>query len=350
MSKAVLVRLNSTTPMGQQLYESELLIALRGVADERWEFRDCEVVPMRSTRESGRRLPLRVAWSMPYQLAAGLGRFAYGRVDLVHRLDLRCPPGRLRDEILTVHDLAPLRYDDEGTIPRWAGRSARAARVVLCPSTFAAAEVRELLGVVRTEVVPNGVASGLADVTPFSDAELATFGLRRPLVLHAGGATRRKNLQLLASAWTRVACAQPDAMLALCGPSQRRRDELFARVPRTRRLGFLGANHLPRLMRSASVVVIPSLYEGFGLPALEGMAAGVPVVAVARGALPEVCGDAAQLVPPDASAFADAISRALAGGDDVKRLTEAGRARAASFSWERTARETLAVYERVLGV
>jgi glycosyltransferase involved in cell wall biosynthesis len=348
MRSVTLVRTGAPEPMGQQAYESELLAALRRQLGERWTISDQVVLPMRTAARAGRRLPLRLVWAAPYQLATAVGLLAYGRADLVHRLDLRCPPSGRR-EVLTVHDLPPLRFEDEGSLPHWAGRSARAAAAVICPSEFAAEEVRNLLGVRRTHVVPYGIDSDRAGAQPLSRSELTELGLREPLVVHAAGATARKNLRLLATAWPEVVTKHPDAFLALCGPPHWRRDELFNGLSNVMYVGHRPPTFVARLMRTATVVVVPSIYEGFGLPALEAMAAGATVVAAACGALPEVCADAALLVRPEPAEFAAAIGDALAGGVAIERLRAAGRVRAAAFSWQRAARETAAVYERALG-
>jgi glycosyltransferase involved in cell wall biosynthesis len=250
---------------------------------------------------------------------------------------------------VTIHDLPPLRFDDEGTMPGWAARSARAAAVVICPSEFAADEVSSLLGTRRPRVVPNGVDHRRADVAPLSAAELSELGVDGPAVVHAGGATRRKNLDALAAAWRDVVRLRPDAVLVLCGPPDIRRDAAFAGQDRVRFLGFRSPSFVARLMRSAAAVVVPSTYEGFGLPALEGMVAGAPVVAAARGALPEVCGNAALLVEPTAEGIAAGLVEALAGGPAIDALVARGRERSQSFSWERMARATLAVYAEALG-
>lgn len=334
--------------MGQQIHEAELLRALAGRGESAWTVVDRPLVPLRAPAGSGRRVPLRLVWGAPYPLAAAAGSALYGRVDLVHRLDLRCPPSRVRS-VVTVHDLPPLRFDDEGTLPRWAARSARSAAFVICPSDFAATEVRTLLGVTRTRVVPNGVDLARADAEPFSDSELADLAVGPRFVLHAGGATKRKNLSALAAAWPAVLAEHPEAFLVLCGPPHPSRDELFAGLPNVRYLGHRDAAFVARLMRTAAAVVVPSTYEGFGLPALEAMAAGTPVVAAARGALPEVCGDGALLVEPTSEELARGIAETLAGGDQVEGRAAAGLRRAREFTWERTAHGTAAVYDEAIG-
>lgn len=332
------VTLDAAVPMGQQLHEASLARALRACAGTDWRLSARRVASLRSGRVGAVRLPLRPVARVPYGAAAAVGRLAYGRADLVHRFDLRCPP-HPNAEVLTVHDLPPLRFDDEGELPRWAAESARRAALVLCPSAFAAGEVAELLGVERVRVVPNGVdLNGAQPERP--------PGASGRFVLHVGGATARKNLEGLAAAWPLVARAAPDTTLVLCGPPHPRRDRLFAAQRNVVALGHVTHDRVLALMRAADAVVVPSLYEGFGLPALEGMAAGVPVVAANRGALPEVCGDAALLVEPTAEALADGILAVLEDGD---ALRAAGPARAAAFTWERAAAETLAVYEEAMG-
>jgi glycosyltransferase involved in cell wall biosynthesis len=335
--------------MGQQLYETQLLAAFRDSGVGEWNISEREVSALRAPRRPGRlRLPLRLVWALPYNAAATVGNAVYGRrADLVHRLDLRCPPSGRR-EVVTIHDLPPLRFDDEGSLPRWSARSARAAAAVICPSEFAADEARALLGVRRTLVVPNGVDQSRAEAEPLSAPELAALGLSGRLVVHAGGATQRKNLAGLAAAWPEVLPEHPDAFLVLCGPPHPRRALLFAGVDRVRYLGLRDPGFVARLMRTAAAVVVPSSYEGFGLPALEGMVASAAVVAAARGALPEVCGDAALVVEPTPSAIAQGISEALAGGEAIDRMRAAGRRRALAFSWSRAASGTAAVYEEAL--
>jgi glycosyltransferase involved in cell wall biosynthesis len=289
------------------------------------------------------------AMTVAPRLASGaVGQVAYGRARLVHRFDLRLPP-RLGREVVTVHDLPPLRFQDEGYLSQRAVTSARTAAGVICPSQFAADEVATLLRPRRVWVVPNGVGDEVATAMPLGADDLARHGIAERYVLHAGGATSRKNLEALAPAWKLVTARCPDTTLVLCGPPHPRRDRLFAGMAGVCYLGRLEPAVVARLMRSAAAVVVPSLYEGFGLPALEGMAAGVPVVAADRGALPEVCGGAALLVPATPEGVADGLLEVLTDGSRAAALRDRGPARAASFSWSSAADATLAVYEEVLG-
>lgn len=349
--RVVLSTFASAAPMGQQHHESALHESLqreltRCGSRDRWTLSTVRVAPMRAGTGDVR-LPLGLIARGPAMVATSAAAFAYRRADLVHRFDLRLPPHR-GAEVVTVHDLPPLRFGDEGTLPTWAAASARRARVVICPSAFAADEVATLLGQARTRVVPNGVAETFRDAPAADAAVLAGLGLKGRFVIHAGGATERKNLGALAGAWRRISAAVPDATLALCGPPHPRRTELFAGLPRVRLIGRVAQQEVAGLMAAAAAVVVPSLYEGFGLPALEGMACGTPVVATDRGALPEVCGDAALLVAPTSDALAEGMEAVLTDALFARRLADAGRARAAPYTWERAAAATLAVYEEAL--
>jgi glycosyltransferase involved in cell wall biosynthesis len=179
------------------------------------------------------------------------------------------------------------------------------------------------------------------------------FGLRGPFVLAVGVLQPRKNLPRLIRAFGRVAREAPHA-LALVGKPGWAHEELKRAVAasglgsRVKFTGYVPDADLPVLYNAAELFVYPSLYEGFGLPPLEAMACGTPVVTANVTSLPEVVGDAALAVDPtDELALADAIGRALTDEALRERLRTAGLAHAALFSWERTAALTLQVYHRV---
>jgi glycosyltransferase involved in cell wall biosynthesis len=244
-----------------------------------------------------------------------------------------------RGNVVVIHDLAPFRD------PGWFGRAygawhralipriARRARLVIAPSEFVRAELVELFGLDPGQVraIAPGVDPALAK-PPAVEPLLRRLGLEQPYVLALGTDSPRKNLGLL----DRLAPALADAGLgvAIAGSG---RSYLPASAPGgARRLGYVPDPDLPALYRGAAAFAMPSLYEGFGLPCVEAMAAGTPVVASDRAALPEACGGAALLADPnDPDAFADALLRAA--GPDRDRLAEAGRARAAGLSWARSA-------------
>lgn len=330
-------------PMGQQYAEEQLIDALRRLPSAP-SIRTLRLASLRAPLAADRRLPLARLTSMPWRVQRVAGDWAYRGHAWVHRLDLGLPPARR--EILTVHDLAPLRFDDEGPLPAQAARSIRRASAVICPSRFTAEELHDTYGVGRVEVIPNGLDPAFVDAQPLPPREREALGLPPRWILHSGGATKRKNLGLLADAWPAVRAREPDVGLVLCGPRDPRRTALFAGQPRTHLLGKVERRTLVRLVAGAAAVVVPSTYEGFGLPAAEAMACGVPVVATALSALPEVTGGFAILVADDAEALADGITSALAGVDD--ETIDRARALARSRTWEAAAIAHARLYEQTL--
>ncbi len=330
-------------PMGQQVYERELAGRAAAELGPDWSVDRIVVRTLRSPLAGTVRVPSRLLIDASPALRRTAGRFLYRGQGIVHRMDLRLPPAP-RPEVLTVHDVVPLRFPDEGRLPADAVASARRAAVVVCPSQFSANEVATHLGVDAPVAIHNGVSERFFGAAPLTAADLEARGIRSPFVLHAGGCTERKNLAGLAEAWPRVRSARPDAMLVLVGPQDERRDRLFAPLAGTVRLGRVDDPTVQGLMAAAAAVVVPSTYEGFGLPALEAMAAGVPVVAAARSSLPEVCADAAYLVEPDGSGLAEGLVAALTGGPETESMIGRGRRRAKTFTWEASAAAHAAVW------
>ena len=348
MPRLILASTAVAAPMGAQGYETALAgraeAALRDIAPE-WEVRRLIVRSLRSGLPGTRRLPMGWLTGADERTRRLAGRLAYPRASLVHRTALELPPGPV--DVVTLHDVVAWRFGDESPPVAAAAAELRRAAAVICVSEFTAGEAREVLGLTDLHVVPNGVDSAFVDAVALPPAALAGLGLTGRFVLHAGGAARRKNLDALAAAWPDVHRAHPDVSLALSGPPHPRRDALFAGMPGVRLLGRLPDAVMPGLVAAAAVVVVPSTYEGFGLPALEAMAAGVPLVAARAAGLPEVVGEGGLLVASTAAGVADGLLQVLGGEVDVAGLVAAGRARARVFTWERCAAAHAAIWAAV---
>jgi len=250
-------------------------------------------------------------------------------------MTIRLPPSPSGD-VLTLHDVTPWTHPDELSAPRAAAEEVRQAEAVITVSEFSAVEIEKRFGV-TAHVIPNGLDQRMLEALPLPQRLRTALGLSESYVLTAGGASIRKNLESLASAWRRIEAQYPDTVLALAGPEHPRRTELFADLPRVVLLGRVPDELLPGVFASASAVVVPSLYEGFGIPALEGMAVGVPVVASNRTSLPEVVGDGGILVEPSSEGLSEGIEFALSGDADVDAIAQRGRVRAAEYTWDKAA-------------
>ena len=348
MTRLTISTLATPTFMGQQVYERAISARAAASLGPGWQVRQRIVRSLRAPLPGTDRLPAYVLHDAPSGLRRSAGAVLYRGSDVVHRMDLRLPPATRR-EILTIHDVVSWRFTDEGSPPRFSADEAKRAFVVICPSRFSAEEVSNVLGVDDPVVIENGVDRDLFDAAPLGDAALAESGIRRPFVLHAGGCSARKNLSALADAWRRVQPELRDAQLVLVGPSDNRRSALFDPLPGTRLLGRVDDKRLRGLMHAAAAVVVPSVYEGFGLPALEAMACGTPLVAADASSLPEVCGGDALLVPPDGRGLAEGIEAAVCGGPEVRARARRGVDRARAFTWERSADRHAALWRAALG-
>ncbi len=262
--------------------------------------------------------------------------------------------------VATMHDIVPIAHPD----PRWRGwqknlrwrrrygATASRATLIIADSQFTADEVHRMLGVSydRMRVVLLA-ADDFAIPSSATDSEtLEALGVRTPYVLAVGAADRRKNLALLDRAMPAVVAKHPNLTLVLAGP--RRDDQPEASHAAWRKtLGFVTENELAALYRGASVLVMPSTYEGFGLPVLEAMRLGTPVISARSSSLPEVGGDAALWV--DAADDADLARKIDIVVSDLRVSTAmraASLARAARFSWDATAGETLATFDEAFAI
>jgi len=267
--------------------------------------------------------------------------------------------------VVTFHDvtffLLPERYP---ALRRAYFRAASRAGARLCDVAIAVSNTvradleRHLqMPVERVRVVPLAAAPSYR---PLDDANIKAavrvrYGLPDRFILNVGALEPGKNHATLLRAFGRLKAQGLEAALVIAGPPAWRYELLLRQVDRlglrdqVRFLDYVPAEDLLVLYNLADLFVFPSLYEGFGLPPLEAMACGLPVVASTAPALREVLDGAALLVHPlDVTALAEAMGLALGDEPLRSRLREAGLERAALFSWERTARETAAVYREVV--
>ncbi|HTO95235.1 MAG TPA: glycosyltransferase family 1 protein [Bacteroidota bacterium] len=281
------------------------------------------------------------------------------RVDVFHAPHYTLPLGLAMPSVVTIHDVIHLRFPEyfsplqRGYARMMIGHAARAARAIIADSRFAADELRRYVRVPerKIHVIPLGVSSMYApDPAGESARRFRTeHGIDRPFLLYVGSMKPHKNVGLLIRALART--GDTDLQLVCVGERVETDGRLAADVARRglaqriRSLGWLREEELPGAYHAATALVIPSLYEGFGLTALEAMACGTPVISSHAASLPEVTGDAALDVSPlSEEGLSDAI-RAVTRDETLRTsLGGMGLKRAAQFSWLRCADATLKVY------
>ncbi len=300
----------------------------------------------------------------PHRLRAGLAgsrpinaavrplfeQFQFFSPRLFHGLNQRLPGRRFPRAVCTFHDLFVLTsaYSSPDFRARFAAQARHAAEradLIICVSSFTANQVEELLGVERTRLRVIHHGTELAPLPPAEE--------RLPLVLHVGAIQHRKNVARLVEAFERALPAP--WRLVLAGSDGYGAAEIHARIaasPARERIstpGWVDNAGLETLYRQASIFAFPSLDEGFGIPVLEAMARGIPVLSSNRAGLAEACGQAACLVDPFRSECIESGLRALAERVELRaEYARKGRAHAALFPWSKAVESTWSVYQELL--
>ena len=290
------------------------------------------------------------------------------RADLFHAPHYVLPVLTPCRSIVTIHDCIPLRFPQyfPGRLPHAAARAAfwvaanRSARVL----TVSEASKRDILDLFsipsdKVDVIYNAIDDRFSQ--PPDAAQMTRvrerYQLHDRFLLYSGNVKPHKNLERLIDAFARLRRGGFDEIKLLITGGEiskyatlRRAVHRYNLHKHVRFLGYLSTETLATLYHLADAFVFPSLYEGFGLPPLEAMASGTPVLTSNVSSLPEVVDDAALLVDPhDPDALADGMRRILSDTSMRARLVSRGRTRAADFSWEESVRRVLAIYQQVAG-
>jgi glycosyltransferase involved in cell wall biosynthesis len=266
--------------------------------------------------------------------------------------------------VVTVHDVFAWSVPGHSTLldtcvyRYWLPRMLPWVDVVIADSCVSKRDISRYLRVPaqRVTVVYPGVSAACQPVTAVqAAAQVRPYGLAPGYILYLGSIETRKNVGGLLRSYARLRQMGERRPLVVAGIKRGRAapvEEVVRRLglgPHVLLSGYVADEHLPALYSAADLFAFPSLYEGFGLPPLEAMACGTPVVCSNAGSLPEVLGDAALMVDPqDVEGLASAMWNVLNDRELAQELRQRGLDRARRFSWEKAAQETMAVYERVL--
>ena len=291
-------------------------------------------------------------------------RARHDDIAFIHHAGGTMPAVRPVPGIVTLHDLQPMTHPErfgfvKRTYIRWiAPRSLRSAVAVACLTKFTARDAVDRAGVRadRVQIVPCGVDTTAEAPDPIvRNSVLERYGLEgRRFVLYPAITYAHKNHEMLVASFARVCGDRPDTMLVLTGGSGPNEEVVQAAIDayglraRVVRTGRIAESDLDVLYRSASMLAFPSLYEGFGLPALEAMSRGCPVIASRVGGLPEVTGNAAVVLDPfDTAGWVTAMADLFDHPSRCLELSRRGRLRAAQFRWPDSAQALASLYAKV---
>ena len=303
--------------------------------------------------------PLRI----PFAMALASQR---DRLDVLH-VQYVGPPWHRGRRIVTLHDLAFLHVPESFPVLQRSRlrllvpANLRSAAAVIVGSEYSRRDIHRTYGTARERIVvipdaPDPRFTPVRDPAVLEDLR-RRLGIRHRYVLSVGRLNPRKNLFALLAAFEHMRAQGPEPVqLVIAGPRDFRTDRLDALIAASPcradvvRTGYVRDEDMPALYSGAAVLAFPSLLEGFGLPPLEAMACGAPVVCSNAGSLPEVVGDAALLVRPDSVPdLTDALARVLGDSQVYATMARKGLERAAAFTWQAAAERTLAVYRHTHG-
>lgn len=311
----------------------------------------------------GHRFPIRIGW-MQLRAASALAEL---RPDVAHFTNGMIPIGASVATVVTVHDMSLRLYPNCHPVRRLLLNrplmhvAIRQASSIVTVSNSARRDLLRLHGVApdRVAVVHEAASPAFRPINdrPRLEDMRARYGLPPQFILYVGTIEPRKNLTRLMTAFAAARKAGIPHHLVCVGPYGWSSRDLTGRIERlgiqdaVHFTGYVPFEHLPAIYNLGEFFAFPSLYEGFGLPVVEAMACGVPVLTSTTSSLGEIAGDAAVTIDPtDTEAIADAIIRLATDPELRRERAEQGLRRARSFSWEQTARDMLAVYHRAAGV
>lgn len=304
-----------------------------------------------------------------------------GGVDLYHATNYFLPPTKRAKRVLTIHDITFKKYPDlcspkiVGPFSEKVEGFAREADAVIADSESTRQDIIELLGAKPERVHTVHLACD-ESMSPMEkklarERVAALFGIQHPYLLFVGTVEPRKNVDGILNAFKKIEKEFPHR-LVICGGKGWKSDEIEEQMLELRktisneiaghpdglpiaagrviRTGYAAPTSLAALFSAADALIFPSFYEGFGLPVLEAMACGCPVITANNSSLPEVAGDAAEYCDAnDVDSIANAMRRVLSDASLRDQMCQRGFAQAAKFSWKKTAEQTAAVYRSVCG-